>query len=115
MRGSTASIGGAGFTVRSVSAAVNTCAPAASAADLSIPVIFPWARYERTNVRWSAPGQLEVVHVATLASEEARILAATDPLSYDVGQSAQKLCTPAPRAVVRQRSAAIRRCPAALS
>ena len=48
--------GGTGLTVRSVSAATNTCAPAASAADLSIPLTLACARYERTNVRCSAPG-----------------------------------------------------------
>ncbi len=44
VRGSTGMNGGAGSTVRSVSAAVNACAPAASAADLSTPLILPCAR-----------------------------------------------------------------------
>ena len=39
MLGLTWSIGGAGFTIMPVSAATNTWAPAASAADLSIPVM----------------------------------------------------------------------------
>ena len=41
MPGSIGMNGGTGSTVRSVSAAVKTNAPVASAADLSIPLIFP--------------------------------------------------------------------------
>ena len=53
---STGMNGGGGLTIPPTSAAVKTCAPAASASEVSMPLILACAMYERTNVKWSAPG-----------------------------------------------------------
>ena len=76
--------GGGPNVGRSTSSAVKTVTPgSASAALVSIPLIFAWASSDRTNVIVAAPSRARFSTYVPLAAEEAIVLGPQHPVAED--------------------------------
>ena len=78
----------------------------AFAADVSIELMLAWAYGLRRMARWVMPGQLDVVEVAALAGDEARVLDPLDRGAEDVGRRSPSLLSSVGSGVRRRSGAA---------